>query len=158
MNTNIYNRSKYVEKIVPIRNDDDRMSCYMLLTHLIYHHTKDSVTNIVCFSLLSLQKHTLDILLLCAKNNEERLGNMASYSIFSFAVRKKCKRMYAEPRTESLRITFIKYGFEHLRGVKDINEVLVKYIKPVIISRVNRTLKKKRINLPNLHDYQSYNI
>lgn len=163
--------------IRPLITEDDKADCYKFLTHSDKHlllcrntytskhinsiieesdfiilHYMDTIENIVGFALVKImKKNVLDILLLCAIHNEERLGSMVAYSVYSFAVAKKCKKIYTAPRTSALRDTFMKYGFEHLRGVKDIDEVLVKEINPQIFSRVSKTLKinrrhTKRIN------------
>lgn len=170
MNTNFLNREKYKHMIQQLRTEDDKADCFKHLTfsnkHLslchntytsehinmiieesdyIILHYMDTIENIVGFALLKmLKKGVLDILLVCAIQNEERLGSMVAYSVYSFAVSKKCKKIYTAPRTSALRKTFMKYGFEHLRGVQDIDEVLVKTINPQIFSRVSKTLKIPR--------------
>lgn len=70
----------------------------------------------------------MDILLLCAIPNAEQFGNMIVHSVFTFALVKHCTKIYTSPRTSALRKTFVKYGFEHLHGVEDIDEVMVKYV------------------------------
>ncbi len=167
MNTNILDREKYKQMIRPLNTEDDKADCFKHLTfsnkHLLLCHNTytsehintiieesnyiilhyvDTIENIVGFALVKiLKKNVLDILLVCAIHNEERLGSMVAYSVYSFALSKKCKKIYTAPRTPELRKTFMKYGFEHLRGVPDIDEVLVKQLNPQIFTPVSKTLK-----------------
>lgn len=112
--------------------------------YIILHYI-DTIETIVGFALLKIIKNSvLDILLICAIQNEELIGNMVEYSVYMFAVSKKCKKIYTAPRTPVLRTSFMKYGFIHLRGVQDIDEVLVKQINPQVFSRTPKTLKIRR--------------
>lgn len=167
MNTNLLDREKYKQVIRPLKTDEDKSDCLRHLTlsdkhvllcrntyssehinkiieesdYVIFHYM-DTIETIVGFALLKILKNTvLDILLVCAIQNEDRIGNMIAYSVYSFAIVKKCKKIYTAPRTPDLRKTFIKYGFEHLRGVEDIDEVLCKKINLQTYTRVPKTLK-----------------
>jgi hypothetical protein len=167
MNTNTLDREKYKQVICPLKTEDDKADCLRHLTlsdkhvllcrntyssehinkiieesdYVILHYA-ETIENIVGFALLKILKNNvLDILLVCTIQNEERLGNMIAYSVYSFAISKKCKKIYTAPRTAELRKTFIKYGFEHLWGVQDIDEVLYKKINLQTYTRVPKTLK-----------------
>jgi hypothetical protein len=48
---------------------------------------------------------------------------MIAYSILNFATRNKYLKFYVAPRTDDLRETFVKYGFERLRGIPGYDEV-----------------------------------
>lgn len=170
METNLYNRDNYVAKILPLSRDEDKDSCIHLLTrsnkhlllchniyddkyiqmavessdYILFHHRKGASEDIVGFALVALKKRALDILLLCAAPNTEQFGNMIANSVYNFGITKKYSRIYASPRTSQLRNTFLKYGFEHLRGMKDIDEVLVKNINLLKINRTNKTRKINR--------------
>lgn len=100
--------------------------------------------DIVGFALVAQKKHAIDVLLLCAIPSKERFGNMIAHSVYSFGITKRCNKIYASPRTPLLRKTFIKYGFEHLRGVEDIDEVLVKKIDLPSFIKTNKTRKVRR--------------
>ncbi len=180
MNTNIYNRDNWVKVVRPLRTDDDKDACIRLLTskenetlchgvydshfinkaieqshYIIFRHRRGNVQNVVAFALLEVSKSKIaDILLVCTVPNKERFGQMIAYDIFAFAVYKKCKKMYTEPRTDDLRSTFIKYGFSHLRGIPGINEVLEKPVTPMTLRAVSSTLKIRRSkpNKPTVHD------
>ncbi len=93
----------------------------------------------------------LDIHLVCAIPNTERYGQMIAYFLYLFALNKKCTRMYTSPRTPKLRDTFIKYGFEHFIGVREIDEVLIKRLHVNTYVKTNKTRKSYRLkNNPNI--------
>lgn len=170
MNTNRFNREGFTLKTIPLRNDDDRHACLKLLTldgkhlelchghytdtyintvienssHFLFHHTSDAMTAIVAFALVQVKRNVLDIFLLCAIPSDKHYGNMMAYSVYNFAVQKRCTKLYVSPRTAMLRRTFIKYGFEHLRGIVDIDEVLVKHIHISSFVRTDKTFKRKK--------------
>jgi hypothetical protein len=166
MNTNIYDREKYIHVVSPLRSDDDKDSCLRILTssdnktlcqgiydtkfinaaidqsdYVIFRHRKGTIGIVVAFALVQIYKNKLDILLVCAITNAERFGNMIAYDIFAFAVKKGCKKIYTEPRTANLRETFMKYGFEHHRGIENVNEVLAKKVVVQTFERVSKTRK-----------------
>jgi hypothetical protein len=170
MNTNILDREKYKQMIRPLNTEDDKADCFKHLTfsnkhllichntytsehiniiieesnYVIWHYV-DTIENIVGLALVKiLKKNVLDILLVCAIHNEERLGSMVAYSVCSFALFKKCKKIYTAPRTHELRNTFMKYGFEHLRGVPNIDEVLVKQLNPQKTLKIHSKTKRSR--------------
>lgn len=177
MNTDRINRDDFVFKVIPINKEQNKNSCFRLLTltnrhillchntydekyiqsviessnYFLFYTTKHNINEILCFALVNItSKHVCDILLLCAIPNELQYGNMMAYSLQGFAIHKKCKKMYTMPRTELLRKTFIKYGFEHLRGVKNYDEVLVKrIILPPTFVKTHFTLRKKKITNKN---------
>jgi hypothetical protein len=170
MNTSTYDRDKYLLVISPLRTDDDRDACFRTLRskenqtlcqniysdkyiqcaieqcdYVILRRTATNANIIVAFALVEvLNSKNLDILLACTIPNKERFGNMIAYDIYSFAVKKKYHELYTEPRTPELRSIFIKYGFEHFRGVKDFNEVLKKVIVLPTFNKVNKTRKTTR--------------
>lgn len=192
MNRNLYNRDKYERKILPLSKEDDKISCLKLLTqsnkhlllchnlyseehinkiieasdYIIFHHKKQNIEDIVGFALVKIigKKKVLDILLLCAIPNAEQFGNMIAHSVFTFALVKHCTKIYTSPRTSALRKTFVKYGFEHLRGVEDIDEVMVKYVELQEFQKTNKTRKVRRnrsyintinINAENANNFSS---
>jgi hypothetical protein len=173
MNSNyFYREGDYVLKILPVSREDDKDSCHRLLTfgdkhlllchkvydekyinsviessnYILYYHTKQSSEEIICFALIEIRKKVCDIHLLCSIPNNQEFGRMIAYSVYEFAIKKKCNRIYTAPRTELLRKTFIKYGFEHLQGIKDYNEVLVKKIEIPIYRKLSFTQRRKRIS------------
>ena len=158
MITNLFNREEFTLKTIPLRNDNARQNCLKLLTlnkhlelpyyinvvienssHFLFYHTSD--TMIVAIAFVQIKFNVLDIFLLCAIPCDKRYGSMMVYALHNFAIRKKCTKVYTSSRTATLRHTFMKYGFEHLRGIADIDEVLVKYI------RTDKTLKLKKYRL-----------
>lgn len=183
MESNLYNRDNYVAKILPLSNEENKESCVKLLTHrnrhlllchniyddkyiqmavessnyILFHHRKENIEDIVGFALVALKKKAVDILLLCAAPNTEQFGNMIANSIYNFGIAKKYSRIYASPRTQQLRNTFLKYGFEHLRGMKDINEVLVKNINLLKFNRTNKTRKINRGRNNRVSNFQNFN-
>jgi hypothetical protein len=152
MNTNLYDRDGFVLKEVPIRTDEDRHACMRMLlakdrhmtlcrseyseehirayvehgTAFLYYHPVGDIETMVCFAIVKQKKRVLDILLVCAAPNTQNFGTMIAYAIYAYAIMKKCKKLYAAPRTERLRATFMHYGFTHLRGVRGIDEVFEK--------------------------------
>jgi hypothetical protein len=173
MNTDRINRDNYVFKTIPIVKEQNKNACFRLLTltnrhillchntydekyinsviessnYFLYYTTRDNINEILCFALVKITtKHVCDIMLLCAIPNELQYGNMLAYSLQGFAINKKCNKIYTSPRTELLRKTFIKYGFEHLRGIKNYDEVLVKHIiPPSKFIKTSFTLRKKKL-------------
>lgn len=170
MNTNRLNRDDYELKILPLVSEEDKESCFRYLTlgnrHLALCHgfysdkhintviessdtllvytEKANINNIVAFSLIEFKRRALDILLLCAIPNNKQFGNMIAYSVYQYAIKNKCRYIYTAPRTEQLRATFMRYGFEHLRGLKGYDEVLVKIIVLQKFTRVNKTLRSNK--------------
>lgn len=150
--------TKYIEKIVPIRTEEDKDDCLRFLTihnksaaichghysakyintvieysdYFIYISTQESPRDIIAFALLKSKKikmgKILDILLVCAIPNKSKFGNMISHLIYNFALKNKYLFLYVSPRTAELRQTFIKHGFESAHGIEGIDEVLTKMI------------------------------
>jgi hypothetical protein len=173
MNSNyFYREGDYVLKILPVSREDNKNSCHRLLTfgnkhlslchntysekhinsiiessnYLLYYHTKQSTEDIICFALIEINKKVCDIHLLCSIQNNQEFGKMIAYSVYEFAINKKCSKIYTAPRTDELRKTFIKYGFEHLRGIKDYDEVLVKKIEIPLYKKVAFTHRRKKLS------------
>lgn len=145
---------KYVEKILPIRTEEDKDSCLRLLTfndrhlklcrniyndtyintviedcnYFIFFHTPGNAENIVAFTLVRFNEKRkgkiLDIALVCTIPNNKKLAKMVTFSIHNFAIKMGCKFVYAVPRTPQLRETFIRYKFEPICGKKNVDEVL----------------------------------
>lgn len=145
---------KYIEKILPIRTEEDKDSCLRLLTfnnrhlklcrnvyndkyinsviedckYLIFFHTSGNPENIVAFTLVRFKEKRkgkiLDIALVCTIPNNKKLAKMVTYSIHNFAIKMGCKFLYTVPRTPQLRETFIRYKFEPICGTKNVDEVL----------------------------------
>jgi hypothetical protein len=110
----------------------------------MFFHTKSSINDIVGFALLKYRKSTaaVEIVLVCAKVNTEQIGSMVAYSIFEYAVRKKCKSLITIPRTSELKSTFMRHGF---KSVKSGNvEKLEKKINITTYDKTNHTRKTKR--------------
>lgn len=177
MNTDRINRDDYIFKVIPITKEQNKNSCFRLLTltnrhmllchntydekyinsviessnYFLYYTLKQNINEILCFSLVKItNKHVCDILLTCAIPNDVQYGSMMAYAIYGFAINKKCNKIYTSPRTELLRKTFIKYGFEHLRGVKNYDEVLVKQVVyPSTFIKTPFTLRKKKVSNKN---------
>lgn len=173
MNTNRLNREDYKPNAIPLASESDKESCFRYLTnsdrhiplchgfytdkhintvieasdYLLVYTEKDDINKIVAFSLVEFKKHALDILLLCALPNDKQFGRMMAYYVYQFAIQKKCRRIYTAPRTDELRATFMRYGFEHHCGVKGINEVLAKEITLQKFTRTNHTLRSKTVKL-----------
>jgi hypothetical protein len=182
MNRNYLNRDEFVFKIIPVSKEDNKNSCHRLLTfknrhlplcryiydekyinsviessnYFLYYHTKQSIEEIICFALIEINKKICDIHLLCAIPNNQEFGSMIAYGVYEYAIKKKCNKIYTSPRTDLLRKTFIKYGFEHLRGIKDYDEVLVKNIEIPIYKRIQITQRRKRLS--NTKKYHIKNI
>lgn len=167
MNTNRYNRDKFEKKIIALKTEHDRYDCLRLLTsqnkhvqlchntydekhmnaiidnsdYVILHHYKHRIQDIVGFALVKKRNHNMEILLLCTIPNKEDYGRMVAFSVNNFAIIKTCEKIYAAPRTASLRTTFIKYGFIPFYGTQDIDEVLEKSINTPRFTKVNKTRK-----------------
>jgi hypothetical protein len=174
MNTNIYNRDEFYKKVINVlKTDEDKDKCLRLLTnsenntlchgvynatyinsaiesadYIIIRHKTGEPYKVVGFALLKLlRSKALDILMVCTIPNSERYGNMMAYDIHSFAILKKCKKIYTSPRTLELRNTFFKYGFEHLRGIENVDEVLVRKLAAFTIIKTNTTRKVHKTSL-----------
>jgi hypothetical protein len=183
MNSNyFYREGDYILKILPVSREDNKNSCHRLLTfgdkhlllchnvydekyinsviensnYLLYYHTKQSIEDIICFALIEINKKVCDIHLLCSIPNNQEFGRMIAYSVYEFAIKKKCSKIYTAPRTELLRKTFIKYGFEHLRGIKNYDEVLVKKIEIPLYKKMAFTQRRKKLS--NTKKYKIKNI
>lgn len=167
--------TKYIEKIIPIQREEDKDFCLRFITiennhldichrfytnehiktiiessdFLLFFHKQGEINRIVAFALVKIMKkkkgYILNILLVCAIPNKNKFGQMIAHSLYNFAIRKKCKYLYTSPRTEALRSTFLKYGFEPVFGTQGIDEVLEKEIeiKNLTIIKSNKTRKIK---------------
>lgn len=159
-------REGFVLKTIPLRKGS-RNECLKLLTlhnkhldicrghyndtylntvienssHFLFYHKVEAIN---AFALVQVKRDVLDIFLLCAVPSDRQYGSMMAYAVHNFAVRKKCTKLYTSPRTPELRYTFMKYGFEHLRGIVDIDEVLVKHIRVSSFIQTGKTLKLKK--------------
>ncbi len=179
MNTNRLDREDFGFKNIPLRNEEDRYSCGLLLTggskhmplchhtyndkqiqaiiensqYLLFHHIKGKIDEIVAFSLVKFRNKGLDIQLLCALPNSNEYGKMMAYTSYKFAIKNKCIKIYAAPRNDALRNTFLRYGFSPGFGTKDINEVLEKTIVLPKYSKRNCTFKKARSIKNDTCDY-----
>ena len=150
--------TKYIEKLIPIKTEEDKDACLRFLTinnnsvvlchkyytveyinsimeysdYLIYFITQDNYKDIIAFALVKSKSKKkgkiLDILLACAIPNKNRFGKMIAHSLYNFAVKYKYPFLYVSPRTPELRKTFIKYGFESIHGIEGLDEVLEKEI------------------------------
>lgn len=183
MNSNYFFREgDFLLKIIPVLREYNKNSCHRLLTfgdkhlslchniysekhinsiiessnYFLYYHTKQSIEDIICFALVEINKKVCDIHLLCSIQNNQEFGRMIAYSVYEFAIKKKCTKIYTSPRTDALRKTFIKYGFQHLRGIKDYDEVLVKKIELPIYKKLPFTQRRKRLS--NTKQYKIKNI
>jgi hypothetical protein len=169
MNTNRFDRDNYKSKISILKTDEDKDKCLRFLTtddrhnivchsfytkdhlnaiiqssgYFLFYHRKDNIHDIVAFALVKIKKHMLDVLLLCAIPNKEHYGHMMGHFVYIFAFNKHCNRIYTSPRTPELRNTFIKYGFEHFRGVHNLDEVLVKSVN---LDRYNKTYRTRKLH------------
>ena len=141
---------KYIEKIIPIKTEEDKDACLRFLTILcdgyyngeyingmleysdclIYFISEENHKDIIGFALLKFKSKKkgkiLDILLACVIPNKNKFGKMISHSIYNFAVKYKYQFLYVSPQTPEFRKTFIKYGFETIHGREGIDEVLEK--------------------------------
>jgi hypothetical protein len=171
MNTNLYDREGFEEKVVPIRTEEDRYACLKLLvgknrhmtlcqrlyseehirtivedsTALLYYHPVGALEDMVCFALVAHRKPKLEIRLVCSVPNTQRFGNMIGYLIFSYAIQKKCKKLTCSPRTSELRATFLRHGFVNSYGTEGKNEVLEKQVSPLRIRPVRHTRHARSI-------------
>jgi len=149
---------KYIEKIIPIKTEEDKDACLRFLTisnnsltlchryyteeyinsiieysdSLLYFSSKENQNDIVAFALVKSKSKKkgkiLDILLACAIPNKNKFGKMIAHSLYNFSVTYKYQFLYVSPRTPELRKTFITYGFESIHGMEGIDEVLEKEI------------------------------
>lgn len=175
-NNGIIPVEKYILKRIPLISEEDRDYCLRLLTianrhvalchdyfssnyintviedcdYLLFFHKESSIDAIVAFSLVRFQRKRrgkiLNIALLCALPNHRKFGQMMANAVHSFAVARGCPFLYVSPRTDALRTTFIKYGFEPIFGKKGRDEVLEKEIdsKFITVPKTNRTRKHLR--------------
>ena len=150
--------TKYIEKIMPIKTEEDKDACLRFLTinnnmltscHtyynveyinsimkysdcLIYFISQENHKDIVAFALVKSKSKKkgkiLDILLACTIPNKNKLGRMIAHSLYNLAVKYNYLFIYVSPRTPELRKTFIKYGFESIHGMEGVDEVLEKEI------------------------------
>lgn len=183
MNSNyFYREGEYVLKNLPVSREDNKNSCHRLLTfgdkhlflchttysekhinniiessnYLLYYHTKQSIEDIISFALIEINKKVCDIHLLCSIQNNQEFGRMIVFSVYEFAINKKCSKIYTAPRIDVLRKTFIKYGFKHLRGIRDYDEVLIKIIEIHVYKKIFFTQRRKRLS--NTKKYKIQNI
>lgn len=172
-NNGIKPMTKYVEKIMPFKTDEDKDACLRFLTinnnsltlchgyydseyinslmeysdYLIYVVSKENNKDIVGFALLNSKSKKkgkiLDILLLCAIPNKNKFGSMIAHSVYNFAVKNKYQFIYVSPRTPELRKTFIKYGFDCIHGIQGRDELLEKTIELKIPTIQKRATTQK---------------
>jgi len=120
---------------------------------LLYFHEESKINAIVAFALVKLRRkkkgRILDIRLLCAVQNHRKFGQMMANAVYNFAIERGCLFIYTSPRTEMLRKTFIKYGFEPIYGKINVDEVLEKELDSNIVISYNRT-KTRKIYRKNL--------
>ncbi len=167
--------TRYIEKHIPIKTDEDKDACLRFLTirpnlchgyyddkhinsiieysdYLIFFRNQD---NLVAFALVkSMSKKKgkiLNILLACAIPNKKKLGKMLANSLYNFAVKYKHPFLYVSPRTPELRETFIKHGFESIYGREGVDEVLEKEIEMNMLI-INKRGKTQKIKRPSLED------
>lgn len=168
--------TKYIEKHISIKNDEDKDACLRFLTitntnlchgyydakhinsiieysdYLIFFSNQD---RIVAFALVkSMNKKKgkiLNILLACAVPNKKKLGKMIANSLYNFAVKYKYPFLYVSPRTPELRETFIKHGFESIYGREGVDEVLEKEIEINVLT-INKRGKTQKIKRSTLED------
>ena len=173
-NSGIRPSNKYIEKIIRIKTEEDKDACLRFLTinnnilplcHGFYNDTYinsvvessnyliyfiSTTKDVVAFSLVRIQSKKkgkiLNILLACAVPNKNKFGKMIANSLYNFAVKYKYPFLYVSPRTQELRRTFMKYGFETIYGIEGVDEVLEKEIDMILltINKRGRTLKVKR--------------
>ena len=179
-NNGVKESCKYLLKKLPLINDEDRESCLRFLTHtnkhlllchnyysteyihavieesncLIYFHEKSAVDAIVSFAVLKTVRKKkgkiVNILLLCAQKNSKKFGQMMANAVYTFAKHQGCRFLYTSPRTNLLRTTFLRYGFEPIFGIEGIDEVLEKEISHNDISIQNRSKTRKLARATNL--------
>ena len=173
---------KYIEKIIPIKTEEDKDACLRFLTinHniltlcqgfyddkyinsiveysdcLIYFINQGTNKDIVAFALVKSRSKKrgkiLDILLSCAVPNKNKFGKMIAHSLYNFAVKYKYPFLYVSPRTPALRTTFIKYGFESIHGIEGVDEVLEKEIDLNVPTFYKRGKTQKIKRTPSLID------
>ena len=164
---------KYIEKIIPIKTEEDKDACLRFLTlnnknltlchgyydmkyintiieysdFLVYFISPYQYKDIVAFALIKSKSKKkgkiLDISLACAIPNKNKFGKMIAHSLYNFAVKYKYTFLYVSPRTPELRKTFIKYGFESICGIEGIDEVLEKEIDTSVPIIYNRGKTQK---------------
>lgn len=177
IDTTITSSTKYVEKIVPLKTEEDKDACLRFLTlnnnsftlcHAYYttEHINsiieysdylvyfiDESKTVVAFSLIQSKSKRkgkiLNILLACAIPNKNRFGRMIAHSLYNFAVKHKYPFLYVSPRTPELRKAFVKYGFEAIHGIEGVNEVLEKEIELNIPSFQRRGYTQKIKRTPS---------
>ena len=170
--------TKYMEKTMAIKIEQDKDACHRFLTinnnssmlchkyytdeyinstieycdYLIYFTPVGEVHNVIAFALVKSKNKKkgkiLDILLACAAPNKSKFGNMIAHSLYNFAVKNKYAFLYVSPRTAALRQTFIKYGFESIHGRENVDEVLEKEIDLDVPIFNMRTVSRKIKRLP----------
>lgn len=182
INTGIRPSTKYIEKVLRIRSEDDKDACLRFLTinnkslalcrgfytdeyirsvvessdALLYVHTKEDTSQIVAFALVQT-KHKkkgkiLNILLVCAVVNKHKLGKLIAHSLYNFAVTHAYLFLYVSPRTPALRATFMKYGFESIYGREGIDEVLEKELERTFPVIHTRGKTQKQRRTPSRED------
>lgn len=186
-NNGIIPSTKYIEKVISIKKEEDKDACLRFLTinntilslchgyyspeyintiiecgdTLIYFHTKDNPNNILAFSLFQSKSKKkgklLNILLVCAIPNKLKFGRMIAYSLYNFAIKNKYPFLYCSPRTPELRKTFIHYGFESIHGIEGIDEVLEKEIE-MNIPKFNSTTKTLKVKRSNSSSNQTNSL
>ena len=171
--------TRYIEKHIPIKTDEDKDACLRFLTisntnlchgyyddkyinsiieysdYLIFFSNQDRIVGFALVKSMSKKKgKILNILLACAIPNKKKLGKMLANSLYNFAVKYKYPFLYVSPRTPELRETFIKHGFESIYGREGVDEVLEKEIDMNIltITKRGKTQKIKRSTLENTLD------
>lgn len=168
--------TKYIEKLIPIKTEEDKDACLRFLTinnnslalchryysveyinsimeysdYLIYFSSQENHTDIVAFAFVKSKSKKkgkiLDILLACAIPNKNKFGKMIAHSLYNLAVKYKYSFLYVSPRTTELRKTFIKYGFESIHGREGYDEVLEKEIDFNIPRFHNKGKTQENIN------------
>jgi hypothetical protein len=173
-NNGIKPTTKYIERIIIIKTEQDKDACLRFLTinnnsltlcHtyyndkyinsvmedsdcLIYFSSQENIKHIVAFAFVKFNSKKkgkiLNILLACAIPNKNKFGSMLAYSLYNFAVKYNYRFLYVTPRTPELRKTFIKYGFESIHGKEGVDEVLEKEID-LDIPTINKRGKTQKI-------------
>jgi hypothetical protein len=173
--TGITPSTRYIEKHIPIKTDEDKDACLRFLTinnknlcqayyddthinsiieysdFLIYFSNQDSIVAFALVKSMSKKKgKVLNILLACSMPNK-KFGKMIAHSLYNFAVKYKYPFLYVSPRTPELRKTFIKYGFESIYGREEVDEVLEKEIDMNILT-INKRGKTQKIKRSTMED------
>lgn len=177
-NTGTNPSSKYIEKQLALKTEDDKDACLRFLTmnnnsislcqgyyddkhlqsiveysdYLLYFHGQANHTDVVAFALVQSKRkkkgRILNILLACAIPNKHKFGKMIAHSLYNFAVTHAYPFLYVSPRTSELRKTFMKYGFESIYGREGVDEVLEKEIEPAFPSIPTRGTTQKQKRIP----------